>query len=262
MAPKPEMGKFLLYSFFRRDAQVRKYLPTTKRYSSSTLKNMMNRFGMVYVKPVAGSRGKGIMKVWSVAGHTYVQHTVLTAHKFQSLDGAISYIDKLREGKAYIVQQGLRLAQIKSKVFDIRTMVQREVPGGQWRYSGSLAKVAGGRSIVTNTAMSRGSVMETSQALKQSMGWTQSRVDACLADLKQITMDAAKHFDSYQFYRELGFDMAVDENGRIWMIEQNTAPSHVLFAHLKSNLSLHRNIQYRWGHFERAKRKKRKKRAN
>lgn len=131
-------------------------------------------------------------------------------------------------------------------------MMQREKPGVAWRYSGMLAKIAGGGSVVTNTALSRGRVMDVDKALIAALNWNRVRAERTVKRLERLGHEWARHFDSYQLYRELGFDVAIDHAGSIWLIEQNTAPSHALFARNKQNLAPYRRIQYRWGVFQRA----------
>lgn len=258
---KPEMGKFLLYQFFSRHSQVKSYLPATRRYSPATLEDFLRKHGMVYLKPSGGMMGRGILKVWRANGRIHVKKTVYAPSVFTSLQAATRHIDVLREGKAYIVQEGIHLAKVKGRPFDIRVMVQRDRPGGQWQYSGMLAKIAGANSVVTNVALSRGAVMEVEDALAQAFGWSKREIKRRVDELIRLSMTAAKHFDSYQFYRELGFDLAFDARGRLWMIEQNTGPSHPLFAKLKTRLSMYRLIQYRWGQYQAALRGRRRKSA-
>lgn len=257
--PKPEMGKWLLYRFFHKNQAIASYLPETKKYSHKALEDMLERHRSVYVKPVAGSRGRGIIKAWRAANNQIVvKRTTERQQSFAGAAAALARIDRLRDGKMYIVQRGIRLAKVDGRPFDIRVMMQREKPGGSWLYSGMLAKIAGPGSVVTNTALSGGRVMDVDLAMEMTFGWPKTRVTSTVRRLEKLGMEWAKHFDSYQYYRELGFDVAVDENGRIWLIEQNTAPSHALFARNKSNLTAYRRIQYRWGVFERAKRKTRR----
>lgn len=258
MAKKPEMGKYLLWQFFRKNALVRRYLPPTRRYSTAALGEYLKTYRVVYIKPVAGSRGMGILKAWTQDGKVYVKKTTLPTRVFRNEEDAIRYINRERGKRAYIVQRGLALAKVNGRVFDIRVMMQRTKPGGAWLYSGMLAKIAGAGSVVTNVALSQGTVMEVEEALRKSLGWSEARIQRCIQEIKKLSFTAAKHFDSYQYYRELGFDIAVDQNGKVWLIEENTGPSHPLFRHLKSNLSMYRTIQFRWGQYNRALQKRRK----
>jgi hypothetical protein len=51
----------------------------------------------------------------------------------------------------------------------------------------------------------------------------------------------AKRFNDYNYYWNLGLDLAVDKSGKLWMIEENTGPALYLFAKLKDK-TMYRNI--------------------
>ncbi len=253
---KPELGKYLLYLHFAKDAKIRNYLPTTRRYSVNTLKNYIKRFTSVYVKPSGGSRGQGVLKVWKSGKAVFVQHTNRTKREFSSIDAAVRFVDRQRAGRAYVVQRGIALARVQGSPFDIRVMMQKEVPGGKWLYSGMAAKVAGKGSVVTNVALSHGRVIPVPVALRQSFGWSDERIKRCIDEMVSLGLRAAHHFDTYQPYREIGLDVAVDTSGRVWLIEENTAPSHPLFKKMTVDLAPYRRIQYRWGRYQRALQKR------
>ncbi|QQE77408.1 YheC/YheD family protein [Alicyclobacillus sp. SO9] len=250
MARKPELGKLLLWRLFSRSKTLRSYLPATARYTPSSFASFMSKYSTVYVKPSGGSQGIGVIKAWKRQGAFYVKHTVRKTKVFSSAAAAAAYVDKLRNGKGYIVQQGINLASIKGRAFDIRVMVQKTKPGGEWTYSGMLAKVAGPASVVTNVALSKGRVMELEPALKQSLGWSHDEVETVRKRLIRLSLVGARHFDTYQPYREIGFDWAIDKGGRLWLLEENTGPSHRLFAKLNSNKALYRQIQLKWGRYQ------------
>lgn len=197
------------------------------------------------------------MKVWhNTAGGISVKRTTERITTVRNVEAAIKRIDALRGGKMYIVQRGIELARVNGRPIDIRVMMQRDKPGGKWLYSGMLAKIAGPGSVVTNTALSRGTVMDVEPALVKALGWSKPRAARLVRQLETLGYTWARHFDTYQYYRELGFDVAIDTNGRIWLLEQNTAPSHALFKRNQNNLAPYRRIQFRWGAFERERRKK------
>lgn len=250
---KPELGKYLLWRHFSQKAEIRRHLPETSRLTEVAFARYLKRYNEVYVKPSGGSRGVGIHKAWLRDKMVYVKETTKKPAAFSSIKGAYAYIDKRRRGKPYIVQRGLRLAKVEQRPFDIRVMVQRTSPEGKWQYSGMVAKVAGKSSVVTNVALSHGSVMAVDEALKRAFGRETNAVLGMVNQLKQLALVSANHFDTYQKYRELGFDMAFDTNGYLWLIEENTGPSHRLFKLLTSDLSMYRRIQYRYGQYARAR---------
>ncbi|MBX6353620.1 MAG: YheC/YheD family protein [Thermoflavifilum sp.] len=251
MARKPELGKYLLWRLFRRHPRLRPHLPDTARYAPDRLRRFLDRYGMVYVKPSGGSQGKGIMKVWREGDAVLVKKTVQKARRFDSVEAAIRHIDQQRAGKPYIVQQGLNLIRIDGRPVDIRVMAQRTRPGGPWLYSGMVAKIAGPGSVVTNVALSGGRVIRVEEALRRGLGWSDGRIRQCIKTLRELSLIAANHFDTYQPYREIGFDIGIDQRGRIWLIEENTAPSHPLMKKL-GDPTLSRLIEARWSMYQRA----------
>ena len=258
MKRKPELGKYLLWNWFARHPAIRRYLPPTARYSAATFKSFLHKYGTVFVKPSGGSMGRGIIKVWRDGPSVRLKHTTRRAEVYSTEQAALHRIDTLREGKAYVVQKGIALARVNGKPMDIRVMMQREIPGGPWKYSGMVAKIAGSSSVVTNVALSRGSVMTVDEALRRALGCTPGEVRRLKQEMRRLGSVAARHFDSYQLYRELGFDVAVDTSRRVWLIEENTAPSHRLFQHLRTDPELYRTIQWRWGRYQRVLRTRRR----
>jgi len=251
MARKPELGKWLLWCHFRRNKVLRSYLPATALYSPKKLQAFLMQYDGVYMKPQAGSRGTGIIKVWQAGGRVHVKHTVRATRTFNSLTAALSYINQLRGQQGYIVQRAIRLPKVNGRVFDIRVMVQKEKPGGAWQHSGILAKVAGPGSVVTNVAISRGRVMGFEEAVSRGLDWTPAHTAKVKRELLRLSILGAEHFDKYQPYREIGFDWAIDTQGRLWLLEENTGPSHGLFRKLKSDLSMYNHIRQRWKAYQR-----------
>lgn len=243
---KPEMGKYLLWQYFRRHPFLRSYLPETRRYSFGALKHFLNRYQALYIKPSAGSRGRDIYKVWQAKRRFWLKETTHPAMAFTSIEKLHLHLQKtaLRRER-YIIQQAIDLAEYLGSPFDIRSMAQKAKPGGRWLFSGMLAKVAGKHSVVTNVARSHGYVITVDAALRHSFHWDSQKIANVKKEMIQITLLAAKHLDNYQTYRELGLDIALDSSGRIWIIEENTGPSHALFARLHSDLSMYRLIQRR-----------------
>ncbi|WP_051662985.1 YheC/YheD family protein [Alicyclobacillus macrosporangiidus] len=254
MARKPELGKYLLYRLFSQHKEIRRHLPATARYTPAVLAAFLRRYRVVFVKPSGGSRGQGILKVWRDGGKVHVQHTVHSRRTFRSVEAAVRHVERIRDPKAYVVQQGIPLFQVGGRPVDIRVMVQRERPGGPWLYTGMVAKVAGKDSVVTNVALSRGRVMEVEAALRQGLGWSPQQVQRCVTRLRELALEAARHFDSYQMYRELGFDFGIDTKGRIWLIEENTGPSHLMKL-LKNRPDIGRLMDRRWALYQRALRR-------
>jgi hypothetical protein len=131
----------------------------------------------------------------------------------------------------HVIQKSINLARFNGRIFDIRTMMMRD-KRRRWRYMGSLAKIAGESSVVTNVRRGHGYAMDVSQVLTKCFSKTQAV--RMLQTMKELSHRICKRFDSYKFSCQIGIDFGIDQSGRIWIIEVNfDYPSHVLFAKLK-----------------------------
>ncbi|MDN4092059.1 hypothetical protein QYF48_04375 [Brevibacillus agri] len=131
------------------------------------------------------------------------------------------------------MQQGISLARVNSSLFDVRVMVQRK--------SGQPWVVAGKGYIITNIKRSGGKVLPLSTAIWRSniRGASSS---AIVSRLQQVALLAAKRLARYYTrQRVFGFDMGINANGRVWIIEANLRPDISLFQKL-ADKSMYRTI--------------------
>lgn len=238
---RPELGKWLLYKMFRNNAHCRPYLPPTKVLSKTTLREMLSLYSSVYVKPVAGSRGRGVMRVVARDDH-YQLHVENQSEKtFASFSKLFHAISIQTAKKRYIVQRDARLAHINGRPFDVRVMLQKD-EHGEYQCTGICAKVAGPHSAVTNVARSRGYVLTLESALERAFGMSPSKQNELRKELVGLGFAAARHMESYQPYAEIGLDVGIDQKGKLHFLEINTGPSHALFRH-KETAAMYKTIQ-------------------
>ncbi|OPG15838.1 hypothetical protein B2M26_09525 [Ferroacidibacillus organovorans] len=226
---------------FQKNAHCRPYLPHTKVLSASTLREMLSTYGSVYVKPVAGSRGRGVMRIAS-RDDLYQLHIENHPEKtFASFTRLFRAVSAITAGKRYIVQRDAQLARIKGRPFDVRVMLQKNEHGA-YQCTGICAKVAGPHSAVTNVARSRGYVLALETALDRALGMPTDRQEELRKELVALGFAAARHMESYQSYAEIGLDVGIDKTGKLHFLEINTGPSHALFHH-KETAAMYKTIQ-------------------
>ncbi len=229
---RPELGKWLLWKLFWRDSAIRPYLPATRPFSEHAMQTMINKYGSVYIKPIAGARGKSVMRAYRRRegyGLHFETRNPLYAYSLPSL---LREIHRLAEHRTLIVQQDVRLARLRGRPFDIRVMMQKDSKF-RWTCTGICVKVAGPHSAITNVARSHGSVVSLFDALHESLGWSATRIHALQQQLEKLGFAVCRRFEQYQPYSEIGLDVGVDHAGRIWLLEENSGPSHMLFHHLR-----------------------------
>gem|GEM_PF-663097 len=222
------MAKFHYYRVFRKDPVLRRHMPDTAICTRGSLAAFLDRYGTVYIKPNVGGRGEGVVKAWRTPDgrilYVVEKGTPLAA------PSAAALWDRLGLGeKRHVVQRALDLAEYRGSKYDIRVMMIRDAKD-RWRFAGMLAKTAGPGSIVTNIARGQGEVVEAGEALAASHG---ARWPLIRSRILQLARRCNRMFDRIRYEWQMGYDFAVDKDGKVWLIEANPGnPSHALFAKL------------------------------
>jgi hypothetical protein len=221
------------------DRRVKSALPETVWFSEENLWSMLKRHKTVILKPSGGTGGWGVIRVRDLGGHRFEIHSGPRKRIVSNRKTAFTSISSITRSASsrYLIQRCIDLATFRGAPIDIRVMVQRK-RSTPWTVTGHLAKIAGKGYIVTNVALSKGFVLPVRQALKGS-NMSGRPVQAVIRDLCDTALWSAQRLG--RFSTVVGFDMGVDVNGRVWMIEANPKPAISLFLKLKDK-SMYRTI--------------------
>jgi len=225
---KNVLSKWLKTKAILKDSRVRMLVPETRRMNKESLRGMLSRYSMVYIKPDAGTYGKGVMRVEQGNG-TYSYQKEDKNRVFDSFQSMYRSIIRNKRKRSYLVQKGIHLLKYKGRRFDIRVMVQRNHKRA-WEMTGMIGRVAHPRKIVTNYH-SGGKPTDVRKLLKPFVsGEKLSTVEKTLA----ITgYDAAKALSrKYPGLNMVGADIGLDNHLHPWIIELNTNPDPYIFRHL------------------------------
>ena len=223
------IGKMLKYRLMFKHPGLRKYLPKTRWLTRKRVFKMLQSYSSVFIKPNHGSGGTGIIRIRRKHNGYEVRYgpkrKIVPSH---SLYKAIQSYQK--PSRKYLVQRGLRLAKYKGSIFDIRVYMQK--PHSKWVVSGMIARVAAPNRYVTNYHQGgRGKSLE--KVLVNTLQSNRRKVNARKKQIKKISYRIAEILKRrYSHLRELGIDIAIEKNGRIWILEANTRPGYRLFAQL------------------------------
>lgn len=242
-------NKWRLVEWLRRSNTSRKYIPATRRWSSSLkLKPIMQKHSLLYLKPERGKAGHGIMKVQYINNQPPPTYKLTIQNNKKSHTISFSKLAQLREkikekigDEKYIVQQGIYLAKYKNRPFDLRVLVQKNIQG-VWTITGIGARVAGSLSITTHVPRG-GSIENPEKLLANVFGpHTAKRIilrtrKAALTIAKQIERKAGSRLG------EMSMDLGVDRKGNIWFFEANSKPMKFDEAEIRIR-SLHKLIDY------------------
>ncbi|UVI31883.1 YheC/YheD family endospore coat-associated protein [Paenibacillus spongiae] len=220
---KPEVFEAL-----KRDAALVKYLPESHVLRNYTLlKSMCSRYHTVFLKPVRGSLGKGIIRI-SKDGDHYQAHFATVGgtrkQQFASLLKFFTSISGKMKTVRYQIQQGLNLIDIGGRPVDFRALVQKNETG-KWSLTSIVARTAGSHHFVSNLA--RGGTLSTVKEAVAKSNLSYAQGHDAPSRLQKAALEIAKGIDTHipAHFGELGIDLALDSNGRIWLLEVNSKPS-------------------------------------
>lgn len=224
------------------------YLPRTKRYTYHSFQRLISKYGQVVVKPIGGSRGRGVYQVKNLGGDRYEIHIENEKFHFNGLDATYRYLREHISSHGYMVQRLISRATIYGRPFDMRVIVQRRRNHGSWKVTAKVAKVVGPGYIVSNIERSNGQLMQVRSALKKSSLRNMSKTKL-QHKVKHVALRSAKRLNRiFPGHRIYGMDIGLDQRGHVWIIEANLFPSTSHFLMLKDKTMYRRIYSYKRGY--------------
>ncbi len=213
-----------LFRMLEDRSEVASFLPETKKLDSlARLKAFCACYPFVYLKPVLGKAGKGIMRVeYSNTGwHLYrVYEQKVITRRFSTLEGLWRYVKQWTHKKKYIIQQGIPLAHYRGRPFDVRVLVQKNGKG-EWGVTGIGIRRAGAQSITTHVPRG-GSIQSLSKVLNALFKEEAYRIeDKINRTALTIARTLNEEIDSLA---EMSMDLGLTQDGQLWFFEANAKP--------------------------------------
>ncbi len=211
--------KWSVYQALTNFGETANFQPETMLLSRAALKQFLNKYSFCYVKNIYGRGGKQVFQV-KKDGRTYsckAGGNKLSQWDFEDLDELMLYL-RQKLGDNLILQEGITLARIDGRPFDIRVLVQKNMDA-KWVITALSFRVAAAEAIVTNVAA--GAVEIALAPGDNPLGCGLSL--AALQNFSFKTLTALEAF--YGNMGEVGLDLGLDKNGTPWLFEANSQPS-------------------------------------
>jgi len=224
------------------------HLPETRMLSSyKDCLEMLERYPSIFLKPVHGSLGCGIIKFTRPEMACY-RYQALTASRRTrgravAAESLAKVVRRLTAGRNYLIQQGIPLLTIGGRPFDIRVLIQKN-SSGCWTETHMFAKIAAKGNFATNVAAGGmvASVHEALEVVAQQAGLT---TEALAEQIRQLVYAVARAMDEKLGpFGELGLDIGIDTGGRVWLIEVNSKYSRHVFPRDVRRISIIRPLEY------------------
>lgn len=239
------------------DDSLAGFVPSTRSFGPVVVREMLDRYGMIYVKPVAGTYGNGVIRIEknAAAANPYRFQSGFRKYAFATFEGMFAKLLRVKRNKPYLAQQGIDLLTYRGRKYDLRVMVQKN-PLQRWETTGLIGRVAHPGKVVTNYH-SGGTPMPADRLLGASLSAEQT-ADYETRLRKMGEKIAGTLERRYPRLKEIGVDIAVDVNHKPWILEVNTLPDPFLFRKLPDKKVFRRMYDYAvaYGRFGRRVRKR------
>lgn len=261
---RPLRNKWTVHKTLSQEEAFKSYLPSTQLASSvSDVQEMLQKHNSVYLKPVNGTGGRGILQIERqkddrllLKGRDQDRRIISpVVIEEQELAGYLEnwHLDTTK----HIVQQGLRLKLPNGRVHDYRLLIQKD-RSGRWQYTGCAGRIGPSKSVTSNLH-GGGRAVEMNTLLKKWID--EDKAEAVKFEAAVFGLAVAQYLEkSYGRLCELALDIAIDRKGKIWLIEVNPKPAREVFVRAGEldiyRKSIIRPLEYALGLYEQKKKRK------
>lgn len=226
-------NKWEMYKWLSEIPQLKQYLPETTLYKNpQTLESFLELHKQIYVKPVNGSMGLGIYKVSKTGNNLIIDYDQDGVHHQFSLSNSFELAEFFRsqfKRKKYILQQAINMISSEGRKIDFRIVLTKN-QAGVWKDLIMVAKYGKSGSTVTNIK-SGGSAEIGEITLKKIFNLSDEEISQWRNKISLIVLEAVKSIEELGVHcGNLGADIAIDEEKRIWIIEMNNLNPDPLIA--------------------------------
>lgn len=218
------VSKLEIHRILSTNAALIPYLPATDIVTYQSVKQMLEEYQNLFLKPVTASVGKGIVRVRKGSASTIAEFNVLGQTKRQktTVQQIVRMIHKQKS--EYLVQQGISLMTYKGKLVDFRVSVQKD-GNGKWQCTGIVARIATKGAVVTNMHCG-GKPIKASEVFHY-WNWDSSAIEALMTELGvRIGETLDQHLP---LVADIGLDIALDDRQHPWLIEVNFRDLRITF---------------------------------
>jgi len=245
------LDKWEVHEALSQNSSISAFLPETYLFSQEKLAEMLSKYDEVFIKPRNSSLGKGIIKVVKHSHeYWYCSAVTLTSRpiwrKTRDLSSLFKRL-KLRINKEQemLIQQGIKLLQYQERVFDLRTLVQKD-GRGNWGLTGVGVRIAAPHKFVTHIP-NGGRLANIYKHLNRVLDYDSSRVNNIYRQLEHLSNTVPAELENKMGLKlgVLTFDVGIDENDKVWLIEINSKPARFDEKDIRSRF-LQKLMDYFW----------------
>lgn len=208
-------SKWNTFCWLWNNPELRQHLPLTKSLTSiQALIEMLHVYKEVYIKPVEGSKGKGIFKIVSKPSGEILLLNKDNQYSFDTLDDLWEHIHSHTTTSPYIVQQAITSDRIEGKRYDLRLLVHF-ADTEYYQVSGIGVRMAGEQELTTH--IPNGGSIYPYEQIKHRIN--EKKIDFIVNEIgKQLTRETKS------FIGEFSIDVGKSVDNQYYIYEINSKP--------------------------------------
>ncbi|WP_051865808.1 YheC/YheD family protein [Metabacillus indicus] len=221
------LNKWEVHQILSQAGELAPHLPRTELLASKGIFEMLVRlFPVVFLKPASGSLGRRIFRISQTDDGYELDYSTFSGHllrHYVSADELFKSLYPRIKEEAFIIQEGISLLTFQDRPLDFRILCHKRNMA-EWAVTSAVARVSAENQFVANLARG-GSQHPIKRILEESFASDDAFHIRKL--LNELSIEISKALSMYAggLFGEFGVDLAVDLEGRPWIIEVNTKPS-------------------------------------
>ncbi|RHW37584.1 YheC/YheD family protein [Lysinibacillus yapensis] len=224
--------KMSVYNRIKKGSLFAQYLiPSDNFEHVETALNYIEKFNAIIIKPISGAKGESILLI-EKRQDDYLLIISETEYAM-SEERLKEWLEELlTEEETYLVQPFIQSKTKQGHAFDLRLHVQKNGEG-KWVLTAMYPRIAS-KGIVANLSKA-GFTSMTNPFFEEQFGKDFFDVKRYL---EVFSVQFATHFDSLfdEPLDELGIDVGLDQNNKIWIYEVNWRPGLPVLFNLEMDI--------------------------
>lgn len=211
---------------------VTDHIPKTEPLTKENLRNMLQAFPHVYIKPDNSAQGKGILRVDVRFNGSYVLRSrdIDDSWYHDDFDELWNQINHMKHPRYYIAQQGIKSITEQGNPFDLRVHLTRI--NKKWTLAGMIGRVAPMDGIVTNYFL-EGPQTYVTNLLTGDLQLSRDQSEKMIEEIKTLSFTTTQIIsNAFPKWSEFGLDIGIDEERKLWIYEVNITPGASVFKKL------------------------------